>query len=173
MSANKRPASPSRKRHPAKKPAETRKPGAPLGNTNALKHGYYARVFRPTEQEDLGDTDPASLDGEITLLRVFIRRTVAMADKVDNLNDSLTLLNVVSRATLSLSSLVRTRHLANVAQDRAAYHQLVLETKAEVRKANTLSDRLARQLAESEAAYDAIQSALAILFPRRRSHRCR
>ena len=51
----------------------TRKRGAPPGNTNALKHGFYSRQFRKIETEDL-DAVNAGLADEIALLRVCTRR---------------------------------------------------------------------------------------------------
>jgi hypothetical protein len=50
-----------------------RKRGAQEGDLKAGKLGYYSRQFRDQEIEDLGGM-PASLEGEIALLRVWLRR---------------------------------------------------------------------------------------------------
>jgi len=42
------------------------------GNTNALKHGLYAKKFRTEEVARLGKMDPADYKAEIALLRVKI-----------------------------------------------------------------------------------------------------
>ena len=49
--------------------------GAPLGNRNALTHGFYASTLHPDDLAtiDQGVTD-ASLDGEILIIRVALRR---------------------------------------------------------------------------------------------------
>ena len=56
-------------------------PGAPKGNTNALKHGFYSRSFRAVEQTELNEFDPASLQNEIELMRVFILRTAELGEQ--------------------------------------------------------------------------------------------
>jgi hypothetical protein len=49
------------------------KRGAPLGNTNALKHGFYSRKFRSLELADL-DALQVGLASEVAMLRVVTRR---------------------------------------------------------------------------------------------------
>jgi hypothetical protein len=124
--------------------------GAPLGNTNALKHGFYARVFRPAEQDDLTGIDPISLDHEIQLLRVFIRRTAQQAAQATALPDGLTLLSVLSRASLSLGSLLRTQRIARTAY----FHD---ELKKIITDYNFHYDRARALIAELEAIRDAAQ----------------
>ncbi len=36
-------------------PSSKNKGGAPLGNTNALKHGYYSRVFREKRKQQIAE----------------------------------------------------------------------------------------------------------------------
>ena len=48
--------------------------GAPPGNLNAWKHGFYARVFTPAEKERLQGGEVDQLRHEETLLRVLILR---------------------------------------------------------------------------------------------------
>jgi hypothetical protein len=82
------------------------KPGAPKGNLNALKHGFYSRLFRAGENDDLRH-DIAGLEHEITLLRVMIRRTMQLADGIDDLNEATRVLYALSAASSRLASLVR------------------------------------------------------------------
>ena len=44
--------------------------GAPKGNTNALKHGLYAKHFSPEEQERLRRMSPEDYRHEILMMRV-------------------------------------------------------------------------------------------------------
>lgn len=51
----------------------SRRPGGQPGNTNALKHGFYARKFNPRQLEDYTRAQAvAGLDQEIALLRLVI-----------------------------------------------------------------------------------------------------
>lgn len=56
-----------------------RKRGAPPGNHNAIKHGFYSRRFRNLELGDL-EVMTASLFDEITGLRVAARRVLEYSD---------------------------------------------------------------------------------------------
>ena len=48
--------------------------GAPVGNRNAVKHGYYARGLRPEEIEQLEAFKVRGLMGELVLARVTVMR---------------------------------------------------------------------------------------------------
>jgi hypothetical protein len=48
--------------------------GAPKGNTNALKHGLYARHFKPRETDALRRLSPRDFRREIDLMRVVVGR---------------------------------------------------------------------------------------------------
>lgn len=53
---------------------EVRKRGAPKGNQNARKHGFYSKVLNEAEQLDFElATDVEGIDDEIALLRVKIK----------------------------------------------------------------------------------------------------
>lgn len=49
--------------------------GAPPGNTNAYKHGFYSRLFTPSEEKLLQEQDLDQLCAEESLLRVMLLRT--------------------------------------------------------------------------------------------------
>ena len=96
---------------PSQPPKPPRRRGAPRGNLNALKHGFYSHLFRKIE---LGDLQALPLDGlqdEIGMLRVLIRRVMELAQDVQDLDQALRLLNTLSLATANLSRLVKTQHL--------------------------------------------------------------
>jgi uncharacterized protein YjcR len=85
------------------------KPGAPKGNLNALKHGYYSRLFRINETNELPN-DSASLEHEITLLRVMIRRTMQLADGIDDIKDATRALDALGAAASRLANLLRAQN---------------------------------------------------------------
>jgi hypothetical protein len=80
-----------------------RKRGAPKGNRNALKHGYYSRALNPAEQSDFRLA--AGLEGiseEIALLRFQIKKAVTSGD-IKNLTP-------LSKVAFALEKLIRTNH---------------------------------------------------------------
>lgn len=84
-------------------PAEAqRKRGAPKGNQNARKHGFYSRVLDETEQLDFElATGVEGIDDEIALLRVKIKSI--LGNDPDNIK-------LIMQATNTLAKLVRTRY---------------------------------------------------------------
>ena len=46
--------------------------GAPKGNTNALKHGLYAKHFSPEEQTRLRKMSPEDYRHEIAMMRLAV-----------------------------------------------------------------------------------------------------
>ena len=87
------------------------KRGAPKGNRNALKHGFYSRLFRSTELEQLRSLSTPGLTDEIEMLRLVIRRVVDQASEVQDLDQLLRYLSTLSHATAQLSRLLRTQRL--------------------------------------------------------------
>jgi len=79
-----------------------RKRGAPKGNQNARKHGFYSRVLDEAEKLDFElATGVEGIDDEIALLRVKIKSLIA--HDPDNIN-------LIMQATNTLARLVRTRY---------------------------------------------------------------
>ncbi len=63
-----------------------RKRGAPLGNQNARKHGFYSKALSPEEQEVHQEAiDLKDLKSEIALLRVKVVRMVSNPDTPEEL----------------------------------------------------------------------------------------
>jgi hypothetical protein len=81
--------------------------GAPKGNLNALKHGFYSRLFNASEASDLHDDQTSNLEQEITLLRVMMRRTMKLADGIDDLSQATRVLDALGAASSRLASLLR------------------------------------------------------------------
>lgn len=61
----------------------TKKRGAPPGNTNALRHGYYTRRFRDVEPQDL-EVISGNLTNEIAGMRVAARRIMKYSEEVES-----------------------------------------------------------------------------------------
>jgi len=55
-----------------------KKRGAPPGNKNALKHGFYSRAFTKEEQREWKSAAKNRLQPEINLFKVLIARTASM-----------------------------------------------------------------------------------------------
>ncbi len=86
-----------------------RKRGGQPGNTNALRHGFYSRKFHAGDLEDLESGSTASLEDEIAMLRVSIRRVFDFAsENADDLDEWWKTLAVLGAASTKLASLMRT-----------------------------------------------------------------
>jgi hypothetical protein len=94
--------------------------GAPKGNLNALKHGFYSRLFRADEAGELSDDDSASLEHEITLLRVMIHRTMQLADGIDDLKEATRVLDALGAAAGRLANLLRVQKSLNTSHTQVA-----------------------------------------------------
>jgi len=88
-----------------------KKPGAPPGNRNALKHGFYARSFSPAERNSLASEMLGQFKDEIPLLRVLLARTAQSLQQQKGLSfeDQLSALRTVTLAIGRLESLTRTQ----------------------------------------------------------------
>jgi hypothetical protein len=86
-----------------------RKRGAPLGNRNAVKHGYYAKHLNHAQKLDYAKAvDVSGLDEEIALVRVAVKNA-AIGGDMKNLKPLL-------RSVNTLDKLIRTRY--RVGQDK-------------------------------------------------------
>ena len=81
---------------------EKRKRGAPRGNQNARKHGFYSKVLDEAEQLDFElATGVDGIDDEIALLRVKVKSI--LEKDPDNIK-------LIMEATNTLAGLVKTRY---------------------------------------------------------------
>ena len=88
-----------------------KKGGAPKGNQNARKHGFYCQTLTPWQQEMLAKAvSTASLGQEIALMRVKIASIVA-EDPGNTL--------LLSRAVITLARLVRLNQCLDKREARA------------------------------------------------------
>ena len=79
-----------------------RKRGAPKGNQNASKYGFYSRLLDEAEQFDFElASGVEGIDDEITLLRVKIKSI--LSNEPENIK-------LIMQATNTLAKLVKTRY---------------------------------------------------------------
>ena len=91
-----------------------RKRGAPPGNQNARKHGFYTNVLDAAQKHNLKQAALVSgIDEEIALLRVKLKSVV----EHDPEN-----IHLISQAAVSLGRLLRTRHQLNKGSGKGFYH---------------------------------------------------
>ncbi len=85
--------------------------GAPLGNTNNLKHGFYSRRFSPAERRDLAALSGHDPYSEVLMLRTMQRRLFEKTVNVEDIEELRLLLYTFSKACLTIDRLLRTRLL--------------------------------------------------------------
>lgn len=95
-----------------------RRRGAPRGNKNALKHGFYSRQFNKADLVDLEAADILGLEDEITMIRVYIRRVIQLGNDVNDLPQAISLLRVLCLASASLMRLLKTQQLLGIQTDK-------------------------------------------------------
>ncbi len=84
--------------------------GAPLGNHNAFKHGFYARrINRDLSAEET--TNLKSLVDEIALIRVFTRRLVESCHPSADLKELADILRILCLASASITRILRIYYL--------------------------------------------------------------
>lgn len=99
------------------KTSTPRRRGAPPGNRNALKHGFYASKLPKADRDALASDELTNLAPEIELIRVFIRRAAALGANSESLSETLETLRVISLAITALSRLIRTNDCLPVPRD--------------------------------------------------------
>jgi hypothetical protein len=100
---------------PESPPAKRR--GAPTGNLNAIKHGFYSRRLMQGEIEDLLQMEPGSVKEEIAILRVITRRVAEMADDQMPPDQILEIYNAIGAMCMRISTLLRTEAMLGGSQD--------------------------------------------------------
>ncbi len=85
------------------------KKGGQKGNRNAIKHGFYSRIFDEAERYDFTiATGIEGIDEEIALLRMEIKKTISGGDERN--------LMLLVKAAGALDRLIRTRYQITSAQ---------------------------------------------------------
>jgi hypothetical protein len=98
---------------------KTSRPGAPPGNHNALKHGFYSSHFSPDEINWLDNNLEGGLKSEQDLLRVLIRHTVtAMQSENMSYEHHIVALRTICLAMARLQAIYRLSRLEAIAAAR-------------------------------------------------------
>jgi hypothetical protein len=87
-------------------PQTRRKRGAPKGNLNALKHGFYSEQLRRAEIAALEGVDPTSIKDEIGVLRVVVRRLIQLIKISESVPELTSLITTLSTLTGNLGRLI-------------------------------------------------------------------
>jgi hypothetical protein len=91
--------------------------GAPRGNQNALKHGFYSRHLTRSDLADLETCSPTGLKDEIGLTRVVIRRLASLVSGSETLAESVAVSHAIALLTASLERLLKTQSKFDAAED--------------------------------------------------------
>ena len=89
----------------------TCKRGAPFANTNALRHGFYARAYKTGELADLDAILSEGLRDEITMLRVATRRVIDFIAEFETPKEATATLGALGLAATRLATLLRTQKI--------------------------------------------------------------
>jgi hypothetical protein len=102
--------------------------GAQPGNHNALKHGFYSRLFHRAELRDLQTADPTGLVDEINLLRLHLRRLLECQPDLVDFYQLVEYTRLVNLLAAGINRLVRTQaYLTSVAPQVADQLQQALQ----------------------------------------------
>ncbi len=109
-----------------------KKLGAPFGNQNAYKHGFYSAAFKAAEEKLLAEMPAHDLTAEIELIRVGTLRLLLALDaagKPADVATQLTALRALNLSAHSITSLMRTHAWALSAREAVADLDRVLGFK--------------------------------------------
>jgi hypothetical protein len=101
---------------PLSRPTAKKPRGGQPGNTNALKHGFYASLFNSAERRRLEKFDQDEIDDDIALLRVLTKRVAASMLHPPQtapltIGQRLAALRVITYASARLEKMQRTKRL--------------------------------------------------------------
>lgn len=89
----------------------TRKRGGQPGNDNAVKHGFYGRFFTDLEAADLGAVVSMDLEGEISMLRVALRRVFDQVQQASDIDSACFALSTLGTASTRLAGLIKVQRM--------------------------------------------------------------
>lgn len=109
-----------------------RKRGAQPGNLNAFRHGFYSKLFKPLNAEDLEGIFSTSLEEEIAMLRVATQWTFNLANQVGDINQAIKALGALGLASIRISRLLKSqKELGNGDQALSAITDAINEVLRE------------------------------------------
>ena len=87
-----------------------RRRGAPLGNQNNFKHGFYSRRLKKRDLTGVEATDSAGLLEEIALIRVYIRQMVESFDPTSGFYEHADFLRILCLASLAITRIIKAQY---------------------------------------------------------------
>jgi hypothetical protein len=112
-------------------PSSPKRPrGAPKGNLNALKHGFYSRRLKKRDLDGVDATDVKGLIEEITLIRVFTRRLIESVQPDMDPFELAFILRALCLASSIITRVVKTQFL--IAESGSAMDDLIGQAILEV-----------------------------------------
>ena len=81
--------------------------GAQPGNLNAFQHGFYSKIFKPLDSDDIKQILSTNLDEEIAMLRTATQKAFKLADRVDDIDQSIKALGALGLAAIRTSRLLK------------------------------------------------------------------
>ncbi len=85
--------------------------GAPRGNLNALKHGFYTRRLHKRDLTGVESTDASCLIEEIALIRVFTRRLIESIGPESDAYELAEFLRALCLASSTITRVVKAQFL--------------------------------------------------------------
>ena len=107
--------------------------GAPRGNTNAFKHGFYTRRLKKNDLNGVESTNTSGLVEEIALIRVFTRRLLESSLTNASFYDLAETLRILCLASSTITRVIKTQYLLTMSDTgldeeiTAAIHQINLD----------------------------------------------
>ena len=92
-------------------PTTQKRRGAPKGNFNALKHGFYTRRLRQHDLTGVEATEPSGLIEEIALIRVFTRRLIESIHPESDVYELADILRALCLASSTITRIVKTQFI--------------------------------------------------------------
>ena len=103
-----------------------KKRGAPKGNANALKHGYYSPRFRPPTNPSTSDT---ALAAQIDLLLLYIHQVRLIAEEIETADGLLGIYRILAFSMASLNRLLRAyQRISGTQMEKSNTTSTVVET---------------------------------------------
>jgi hypothetical protein len=88
-----------------------RRRGAPPGNLNNFKHGFYSRRLKKRDLTGVESTDISGLAEEIALIRVYTRRLIESFDPNGDFYQHADLLRILCVASSAITRIIRAQYL--------------------------------------------------------------
>ncbi len=111
---------------------------ASKGSQNTRTKGFYSPLYHADETTHLSTGQSENLEHEITLLRVMIKRTMEMADGIDDLRLAARALDSLGAAMVRLAGLLKAQKTLKDSQSKTAelLSIAIQEVNEELRRKN-------------------------------------